>query len=103
MTIFETAEYGAVRHLLASPSIASRTEPFISDSDIDWGAVFAQAQTMSNGEQVLIRAAHDLWEAQGEVGIWEITQGLDATNFRRFVEALAISRGESVDRELVAA
>lgn len=99
MTISETAEFEAVRHLLDSPSIRTRTEPFISDDGFDWTALFEQAATMSGGEQVLIRAAHDLWQAEGTVGISEITQGLGASNFQRFFEALTIARGEELSTE----
>jgi ABC-type uncharacterized transport system ATPase subunit len=99
MNLSETAEYGAIRHLLESPNIRTRTEPFISDDGVDWTALFAEAATMSGGEQVLIRAARDLWQAEGTVGLSEITRGLGASSFQRFIEALAIARGEEVDAE----
>jgi hypothetical protein len=99
MNISETAEYAAIRHLLDSPNIRTRTEPFIGDDGFDWTSLFEQAATMSGGEQVLIRAAHDLWQAEGTVGISEITRGLGASNFQRFIEAMAIARGEEVDSE----
>lgn len=89
-----TPEYAAVRHILTSPSIAARFAPHIGADDFDWPALLAAAETMSGGEQLLVRIAYDLWEANGSVGVWELPQRLDPGNFRRVLAALAISRGD---------
>ena len=65
-------EYDAVRHILTSRSVEARSAPYIGDDDFDWDGLLAEAETMSGGEQALVRIAHDLWEAKGIVGIWEI-------------------------------
>ena len=87
-------EYEAVRHILASPSIAARSARHIGNDDFDWDGLFAEAQTMSGGEHVLVRIAYDLWEAKGIVGVWEIPRPLDRTHFGRIIDALFICRGE---------
>ena len=58
-----TANYTAVRHLLASPSIESRTAPHVGHVDFDWSGLAAVAATMSAGEQLLVAIAQDLWNA----------------------------------------
>jgi ABC-type uncharacterized transport system ATPase subunit len=91
----QARDHSAVRHILASPPIAARTASYISDDDFDWHGLITEAQSMSGGEQVLVRIAYDLWEANGVVGVWEIARGLDSHNFKRVIEALVICRGDS--------
>jgi ABC-type uncharacterized transport system ATPase subunit len=91
-------EYGAVRHILTSPSIKARTAPHIAEDDFNWTAILAEAASMSGGEQILVRTAYDLWEAAGKVGILEIARGLDQRSFERVVHAIALARGESPAR-----
>ena len=93
-----TREYGAVRHILTSPSIKARTEPHIAEDDFNWSALLAEAATMSGGEQILVRTARDLWEAEGAVRITEIVRGLDQRSFERVVHAISLARGESPAR-----
>jgi ABC-type iron transport system FetAB ATPase subunit len=87
-------DYSAVRHILTSPPIGARTASYIGDGDFDWQGLLAEAQSMSGGEQVLVRIAYDLWEANGIVGVWEIARALDRHNFKRVIEALVISHGD---------
>jgi ABC-type iron transport system FetAB ATPase subunit len=90
----QARDYSAVRHILTSPPIAARTAPYIADDDFDWQGLIAEAQSMSGGEQVLVRTAYDLWEANGVVGVREIARALDRHNFKRVIEALVICRGD---------
>ena len=87
-------EYEAVSHILESPLIAERCAPYIGEDDFDWAGLFAISQTMSGGEQLLIRIAYDLWTSTGVVGIWEISRGLDQAGFERVLAALRMCRGE---------
>lgn len=89
-------EYTAVRHILSSPAIAARCAPYIGDEDFDWVGLSAAAQAMSGGEQLLVRIAQDLWEANGKVGVSELPRRLDPTNFGRVLDALALCRGTLV-------
>jgi hypothetical protein len=94
-------EYAAVRHILSSPAIAARCAPHVGTDDFDWPALgVVAAETMSGGEQVLVRIARDLWEAEGLVGIWELPRRLDAANFRRVLDALALCRGAAAAGEV---
>jgi hypothetical protein len=90
----DAPEYGAVRHLLASPLIASRCAPHIGAGGFDWTALLGEAETMSGGEQLLVRIAHDLWENEGGVRLCELTRRLDVSNFQRVLEALALCRSD---------
>jgi hypothetical protein len=89
-----TPEHAAARHILSSPSIAARCAPYIGEDGFDWPRLLVQTETMSGGEQLLVRIAFDLWEAKGLVGIWELPRCLDRESFRRVLDALAICRGE---------
>ena len=90
-------EYTAVQHILSSPAVLARCRPHIGADDFDWPALLAAAETMSSGEQLLVRIAYDLWEAKGIVGVWELPRLLDGPNFRRVIAALGMCRGD-VDR-----
>lgn len=94
-------EYAAVRHILASPSIAARCNPHVGAVDFDWPALLREAETMSGGERLLVRIAYDLWEADGVVGIWELPRQLGRGNFERVLDALLVYRSDvaSVRRE----
>jgi hypothetical protein len=94
MNDLQTPEYAAVRHILISPAIAARCSPHIRDDDFDWPGLIAAAETMSSGEQLLVRLAFDLWDANVTVGISEVPRRLDRANFARVVDALAIFRGD---------
>jgi hypothetical protein len=87
-------EYAAVRHILSSPSVLARCRPHIGAEDFDWAAILTEAETMSRGEQLLVRIASDLWEATSSVAVWELTRLLDRTNFPRVIAALEMCRGE---------
>jgi hypothetical protein len=88
------AQHLAARHILASPTVAARAAPHVREDGFDWEALFAEAESMSGGEQVLLRIAYDLCEAEGVVGVWELPERLDRRNFERVVEALGICRWE---------
>jgi len=87
-------EYTAVRHILTSPLVEGRSAPYIRESDFDWEGLLTEAETMSGGEQTMLRIAHDLWNAVPLAGIWAIPRRLGDGNFERVIEALYIYRGE---------
>ena len=60
---------------------------------IDWPALLTEAEAMSDGQRLLVHVAHDLWRAEGEVGIRDLARGLDPTSFERVVNALRLYRG----------
>lgn len=95
-----TNDYAAVLHILRSPLIAARSEPHIHEDDFDWVGLFAEAETMSGGELLLVRIAHDLWEAEGTAGVWEIPRRLDRGNFERVIDALHICRDGASGEEI---
>ena len=90
----KTPEYAAVRHILESPRLVARSLPYIETDGFDWPGLLAEAETMSGGEQVLVRVAHDLWTAEGAVGVHELPRRLDRPSFERVVRALVLCRGE---------
>ena len=85
-------EYDAVRHVLTAPRIAGRTAPFIGPDDFDFVGLEREAETMSGGEEILVRVAEELWLAERRVGLWELVRRLDHENFTRVLEALRIGR-----------
>jgi len=92
MIEFDTPEHAAVRHILTSPRLTPRTAPHIRGGEVDWAGLLAEAVTMSGGEQLLVRIAYDLWEADGVVGIWELPRRLDRASFECVLEALELCR-----------
>lgn len=100
-TMTASADYAAVRHLLASPSLARRTAAHVREQDFDWPGIFAQEATMSGGERLLVRVAYDLWEGTGLVSVRELARRLDRANLVRVLEAISISRGELAHRPRV--
>ncbi len=93
LTDFAEADFESVLHILTAPLIVRRTAPYIGWGDFDFPGLLREAETMSGGEGLLVRIAYELWEAEKTVGLWEIPRQLDAHNFRRVVEALAIAHG----------
>ncbi len=87
------AGYLSVRHILTAPQIAEKTAPYIREDDFDFEGLEHEQSTMSTGEALLVRIAFDLWHGGKAVGVWEIPKQLDAKNFRRVIDALAIARG----------
>ena len=88
-------EYDAVRHLLTEPRIAARTSPYIDDEGFDFAGLEQAADALSAGEGLLVRIAHELWNAEKRAGLWELVRQLDHTNFERVLEALCIAKGSS--------
>jgi ABC-type uncharacterized transport system ATPase subunit len=84
----------ALRHLLESPSIADRTRPMLAGDTIDWPALLQEADSMSGGQRLLVHAAHELWEAPGNIGVSHLARGLDRPSFERLVTSLRLLRGE---------
>ena len=86
-------EYTAVLHLLGAPTVWRRTGARVGADGVDWNGLLTEAETMSGGESLLVRIAHELWHAEKGVGLWEIPRRLDSSSFERVVEALRICRG----------
>lgn len=86
-------EYRAVRHILETPQLVDRTLRYIEPDDFDWSGLFAAARTMSSGERLLIRIAHDLWTSGGDVAVSEAAKGLDPHNLDRVVQAIRLFTG----------
>jgi hypothetical protein len=87
------SDYAAVRHLLAAPRIAHRTDRYIHADDFDFAGLAHESETMSGGEALLVRIAEALWRAEHTAGLWEIARRLDSASFERVLEALRIARG----------
>ena len=96
-------ELAAVRHILGAPAIAARTEPYVLEGDVDFAGLEYETETMSNGEALLVRIAHELWYAERRTALWELVQSLDRSNFERVVEALCLARGATAHAEQIAA
>ena len=96
----QAPEYASVRHILTAPHLERRTTPYIGEAEFDFIGLYSEAETMSGGEELLVRIAGDLWNANRDVGLWELVRRLDRTNFERVLEALQLARG-SFDPDLV--
>jgi hypothetical protein len=88
-------EYAAVRHILGSPVIEARTQPYVGERDFDWEGLEREAATMSGGERFLVRLASDLWKAEKTTALSELPRRLDDRNFLRVLDALRIARGHA--------
>ena len=96
MTYIHGPGTAAARHVLSSPTIASRCAPYLSGEAIDWSGLFAEAETMSGGEQLLVSVASDLARRQCSVALWELSERLARPTFDRVLEALDVARGDAV-------
>ena len=67
---------------------------------IDWSGLFAEAESMSGGEQLLVSVASDLATREGTVALWELSERLARPTFDRVLEALELARGDQVTRHL---
>jgi hypothetical protein len=93
-------EYDAVLHILTAPQISTRTARFIGPDDFDFAGLGCELETMSVGEGLLVRIAHELWLAERRAGFWELVRRLDPRNFERVLEAFRIARGSHVWEQL---
>lgn len=93
MQLNDNPDYTAVRHILTAPRVAARTAPYVGADDFDFPGLDREAETMSGGEALLVRIAHELWYAEKSVGLWELVRRLDEANFTRVLEALVLARG----------
>ena len=87
-------EYAAVRHILTSPAIATRTAAHIREDDLDWVGLLDETETMSVGERMLVSIACSLWTAEGAVDLREVPRRLDARSFQRVITGLQLYRGD---------
>jgi hypothetical protein len=90
----EDPELAATLHLLGTPVIARRTAPFVDVErrSIRWDALLERAAAWSHGENLLVRAALDMWNGDAKTPLGELYLTLDEDNLRRVMEALAIRR-----------
>ena len=95
-------ETEAVRHVLSSPTIASRCAPYLLGAEIDWTGLFAEAETMSGGERLLVAVASDLATKERSVALWELSERLARPTFDRVLEALELARGDRATEHLSA-
>jgi hypothetical protein len=89
-----TPQIAAVQHILTTPAIAARIAPYLGEDGPDWAGILEEAQTMSGGQELLVRTAHDLAEGTSLTAVWELPERLGPTGFARVVEALAMARQE---------
>jgi hypothetical protein len=54
-----------------------------------------EAAGFSDGQQILIRVALDMWSGSGNAKIWQVLEGLDDANFSNCLRALGFLRGIS--------
>ena len=94
METLNSFEHAAVRYVLGTPQIADRTAPYLRDGDFDFAGLEHESETMSNGERLLVRIAHELWLAEKTTGLWQLVRQLDRGNFARVLEALRIAHGD---------
>src|SRR2546421_12339902 len=87
------AELDAVRHLLRAPAFRGRAEPYAGPAEVDWAGLLVEVETMSGGESLLVRIAHDLWHRTADVAVWEIPTRFDSGNFERVVSAMRMCQG----------
>jgi hypothetical protein len=94
-TTARTPQLAAVRHILTTPSIASRTAAHLDGPEgPDWPALLDEAAAMSYGQGLLVRVAHDLGEGTALAPVWELPERLGPSGFARVVEAMAMYRGD---------
>lgn len=94
ITTTRTPQRAAVTHILTTPAIAARTAPHLGEDGPDWAGILGEARTMSGGQELLVRVAHDLSEGTSLTAVWELPERLGHTGFARVVEALAMCRQE---------
>lgn len=54
------------------------------------GILREDAWEFSDGEQLLVRAALDLWSGSGHLQLWEMVETWDSTNWVNFVRAIQV-------------
>src|SRR3954454_21453932 len=82
-------QQAAARHVLTSPTIVARTQPYVRAGRIDWVGVTAETATMSGGERFLVDIARRLYRGEDLPGTYELSGQLDILNARRVAEARA--------------
>lgn len=86
-------EWDAAVHLLTAPLFHGRNVGHIHPDRriIDWNQLLDQPWSAS--EALLVLAAHDLWNGDGDVNLYDLVNRLDDTNFARLLEAIRLARG----------
>lgn len=89
-------EWASVLHVLTSPALLRIGAIHHVDfglETIDVVRLLELAETGSGGEQVLLRAACDLFNSSGELRLCELIGRLDDVNLRCVLEAIELHRG----------
>jgi hypothetical protein len=93
-------EWDGAVYLLGTPLIAGKTAPFIDhdEQEIRWTQLLEASVPWSSGERWLVRAAQSIWGSADDqkVSLGYAVNYLDEGNFRRFVDAMRLARGEPV-------
>lgn len=68
---------------------------FLLDSDTPRlrkraGILQEDAWNLSHNEQLLVRAALDLWSGSGHLQLWEMIETWDAVNWSNFIQAIRV-------------
>lgn len=63
-------------------------KPRIKHEPLD---MIKQIKGFSDGEQVLIRVALDIWSGSGNAKVWQLLENLDQSNFNNTLHALLIA------------
>lgn len=92
-----SCEFDAAAHVLRAPCLIHATEAHIDDSrcDIQWESILELP--WSDGQQVLIDLAFELWtgHSRGESSFCDLFRYVDEESFDRAVDALLIRRGRT--------
>jgi hypothetical protein len=57
------------------------------------GILIDDAWNLSHGEQLLVKAALDIWSGSGHLQLWEIVETWDDPNWLNFLTAMAELKG----------
>jgi hypothetical protein len=89
----------AATWILAAPFIAHRVERFINfdHHEIDFPAMLGSS-AWSHGEEIMIRAANDLYNGDDTCSLDELTSTLDDGNLEIVLDAIKIRRGWRLER-----
>ncbi len=86
-------ERRAAQHVLQAPTVWRRSAVYVGTEDIDWARLLDEAETMSGGEALLVRVAHDFWHLERSVGLCEVPRRLGQRNLERVLDAMRMCHG----------
>jgi hypothetical protein len=86
-------ERRAAQHVLRASTVWRRSAVYVGNEDIDWARLLDEAETMSGGEALLVRVAHDFWHLERSVGLCEVPRRLGQDNLERVLDAMRMCHG----------